>query len=43
MSAPDDPRYAPDHWWTTEEGLVAVVTELLKLGFYWARYGIAPM
>ena len=43
VSAPDDPRYAPDRWWTTEDGLVAVVTELLKLGFYWARYGIASL
>ncbi len=34
VSAPDDSRYTPERWWTTEEGLVAVVTELLKLGFY---------
>lgn len=43
VSAPDDPRYIPDRWWTTEEGLVSVVTELLKLGFYWERYNIPPI
>ncbi len=42
VSAPHDPRYDPSHWWTTEAGLVSVVTEVLKLGFYWTNYGIPP-
>lgn len=42
VSAPNDPRFDPVHWWQSEDGLVAVVTEVLKLGFYWAKYGISP-
>lgn len=41
-SAPDDPYYDADRWWSTEHGLVFVVNELLKLSFYWAEYGIRP-
>jgi len=42
-SAAPDPRYDASRWWRTEEGLVAVVNEVIKLGFYWVRYGIAPI
>lgn len=41
-SAPDDPYFRAGRWWSTEQGLVYVVNELLKLGFYWAQYGIRP-
>ncbi len=42
VSTPVDPRFDPAHWWQSENGLVAVVTEVLKLGFYWTKYGISP-
>ncbi len=42
LSAPPDPRYDAARWWQTERGLIAVFTEVLKLGFYWARYGVRP-
>ncbi len=41
-SAPDDTRYNPDRWWTTEDGLVFAVNEALKLAFYWKNYRISP-
>ncbi|MBN1890291.1 MAG: YdcF family protein [Thermoflexales bacterium] len=37
---PRDLRYGPDDWWLQEDGLVAVVNELIKLVFYWRRYGL---
>ncbi len=40
--APDDAYYDPARWWSNEHGLVFVFNELLKLGFYWAEYGIRP-
>jgi len=40
-AAPSD-LYDPARWWQTEHGLVGVVNELLKLGFYWAKYSIRP-
>jgi len=43
LSAAPDPNYDARRWWQTEEGLVAVFNEMIKLGFYWARYGIAPV
>ncbi len=43
VSAAPNPRYVPAHWQRTEDGLVAVVNEYLKLGFYWFHYGIAPL
>lgn len=43
ISAAPDPRYDPGRWWQNEEGLVAVFNELIKLAFYWARYGIVPV
>ncbi len=42
LSAAPDPRYDAGRWWQAEEGLIAVFNEVLKLGFYWVRYGIAP-
>lgn len=32
----------PDDWWRSEEGLVSVLNELVKLLYYWQRYGLAP-
>jgi uncharacterized SAM-binding protein YcdF (DUF218 family) len=43
LSAAPDPNVDADRWWQTEEGLVAVFNEVLKLVFYWVRYGIAPV
>jgi len=43
VSAAPDPNVDAARWWRTEEGLVAVFNEVIKLGFYWARYGIAPV
>ena len=43
LSAAPDPNVDASRWWQTEEGLVAVFNEVIKLGFYWARYGIAPV
>ncbi len=42
VSAAPDPRYDPGRWWQNEYSLVAVFNEVLKLGFYWAKYGIVP-
>ena len=38
-----DPKVDPGHWWQSEQGLVAVLNEVVKLGYYWAKYGIAPI
>lgn len=35
-------RFGPADWWRHEDGLIAVSNELLKLGFYWWQYGMAP-
>jgi len=43
ISAAPDPRYNAGRWWQNEHSLVAVFNELIKLGFYWAQYGIAPV
>ena len=43
LSAAPDPNYDAARWWQTEEGLVAVLNEMIKLVFYWVRYGIAPV
>ena len=43
LSAAPDPNVDASRWWHTEEGLVAVLNEVIKLAFYWARYGIAPV
>ena len=42
LSAAPDPHYDAARWWQTEEGLVAVFNEVIKLGFYWAQNGIIP-
>jgi len=34
--------FTPDNWWRDEEGLVAVVNEMIKMTLYWWRYGLAP-
>lgn len=34
--------FSPDNWWRDEEGLVAVVNEMIKTALYWRRYGIMP-
>jgi len=41
-SVPPTVTYGPDHWWRHEEGLVLVVNELIKFGFYWWHYGKIP-
>jgi uncharacterized SAM-binding protein YcdF (DUF218 family) len=42
-SAPDDPVYDAARWWGNERSLVLAVSEVLKLGFYWFKYGIRPI
>lgn len=34
--------YAPETWWHHEQGATNVVNELIKLVFYWRRYGLWP-
>lgn len=34
--------HTPDNWWRDEEGLVAVVNEMIKTVFDWRRCGLAP-
>lgn len=43
VSAAPNPDYIPSRWWQTEDGLVSTFNEILKLAFYWAKYGIAPV
>ena len=42
LSAAPDPNIDASRWWQTEEGLVSVFNEVIKLAFYWAKYGITP-
>lgn len=42
FSASDNVSCGPENWWQSEEGLVAVVNELIKFGYYWWRYGLVP-
>lgn len=42
FSPPPPLTYGPSDWWRQEHGLVAVVNEYIKTGFYWWRYGLAP-
>ena len=42
LSAAPDPNYNAHRWWQTEQGLVALFSEVIKLAFYWAKYGITP-
>lgn len=39
---PSDLRYGPDRWWRDFDDWAAVLKELVKIGFYWPRYGLAP-
>jgi len=43
VSAAPHPNYDASHWWRTEDGLVAVFNEVIKLLFYWVKYGITPL
>jgi uncharacterized SAM-binding protein YcdF (DUF218 family) len=43
VSAAPNPDHDPAHWWENERGLIAVVDETIKIAFYWAKYGIAPL
>ena len=42
LSTAEDARFDPNRWWQSKDGLKLVVSELLKLGYYWVAYGIAP-
>jgi uncharacterized SAM-binding protein YcdF (DUF218 family) len=42
FSAPPIREYGPDNWWLHPEGRYVVITELLKFGYYWLRYGMVP-
>jgi len=42
FSPPPALTYGPNDWWRQEDGLVAVVNEYIKMGFYCWRYGLAP-
>ncbi len=37
-----NPPYGPEDWWRSKYGRVVVFRELVKIGFYWARYGMVP-
>ena len=41
-SPPPPTAVSADNWWENEEGLVAVINEFIKTGFYWWHYGLAP-
>lgn len=43
VSSAPDPDQDAGRWWQNEDDLVTVVNEVLKLAFYWAKYGIAPV
>ena len=42
MCAAPNPFQDPARWWATEQGLVIVPNEYLKLLFYWIQHGVAP-
>jgi uncharacterized SAM-binding protein YcdF (DUF218 family) len=42
VSAAPNPNQGAVRWWQNEHGLVAVPSEVIKLVFYWCRYGIVP-
>jgi uncharacterized SAM-binding protein YcdF (DUF218 family) len=42
VAAPN-PTYDIGSWWNSEDGLISVPGEVVKLGFYFFRYGIAPL
>lgn len=35
-------RYGSGNWWQYKDGWTAVCGELVRIGFYWWRYGLAP-
>lgn len=37
-----DLHFRPEDWWCSEDGLVAVINELIKAGYYWRHYDLAP-
>ncbi len=39
---PPERDFRPDNWWRTSLGIRNVFSEVLKFGFYWLRYGLAP-
>lgn len=41
--APSPGPAGPDDWWQEPGTRKAVLRELAKLGFYWARYGMSPL
>jgi uncharacterized SAM-binding protein YcdF (DUF218 family) len=41
-SATPDADYDPQRWWRSEEGVMDVFSEMIKIVYYWAAYGIAP-
>jgi uncharacterized SAM-binding protein YcdF (DUF218 family) len=41
-ASPTDSSYGPEDWWQHKNGRVAVFRELVKIGFYWVRYGMTP-
>ena len=41
-SATPDGEYDPHHWWRSEEGVMAVFSEMIKIVYYWVTYDIAP-
>ena len=42
LSAASRPNYDAARWWRTREGATAVLSEMIKLIFYWVKYGISP-
>lgn len=36
------PPGGPDRWWQSPGSRAAVASEVIKLGYYWWRYGLAP-
>lgn len=43
VSAALNSGYNVHRWWQTEESLMAVFSEAIKLTFYWTKYGVAPI
>lgn len=42
FQAASNATFGPDNWWRTEEGLMDVVNEYIKIGYYWLHYGLVP-
>ena len=42
LSAAPSPKFHVARWWSTEDGLVMVFNEIIKLRYHWLHYGIAP-